>query len=141
MASAVKFEALSEHLAEGVHNLDTGTIKILLSNDAPSAAADAVKADLTSELGGGSGYTAGGEDIQNTTSRTGGTTTVTATDVVWTASGGTIGPFRYVVAYNDTPSSPADPLICYWDYASSITLQIGETFTADFGASGLMTIA
>lgn len=141
MASAVKFEAFSEHLAEGVHNLDTGTIKILLALDAPSAAADAVRADLTSELGGGNGYTAGGSDTQNATSRTGGTTTVTAVDVVITASGGTIGPFRYVVAYNDTPTSPADPLIEYWDYGSSITLNDGETFTADFGASGLMTIA
>jgi hypothetical protein len=141
MAAAVKFEAFSEHLAEGVHNLDTGTIKILLSNDAPSAAADAVKADLTSELGAGNGYTAGGEDTQNATSRTAGTTTVTAVDVVWTAAGGSIGPFRYVVAYNDTPTSPADPLIEYWDYGSSITLAAGETFTADFGASGLMTIA
>lgn len=141
MAAAVNFEAFSEHLAEGVHNLDTGTIKILLSNDAPSAAADAVKADLTSELGAGNGYTAGGEDTQNATSRTAGTTTVTAVDVVWTAAGGSIGPFRYVVAYNDTPTSPADPLIEYWDYGSSITLAAGETFTADFGASGLMTIA
>lgn len=141
MASAVKFEAFSEHLAEGVHNLDTGTIKILLSNDAPSAAADAVKADLTSELSTANGYTSGGADTQNATSRSGGTTTVTAVDVVWTASGGSIGPFRYVVAYNDTPTSPADPLIEYWDYGSSITLADGETFTADFGASGLMTIA
>lgn len=141
MASAVKFEAFSEHLAEKVHNLDTDTIKILISVDAPSASLDAVKADLTSELGGGNGYTAGGHDTQNATSRTGGTTTVTAVDVVITASGGTIGPFRYVVAYNDTPTSPADPLIEYWDYGSNVTLNDGETFTADFGASGLMTIA
>ena len=141
MASAVKFEAFTEHLAEKVHNLDSDTINILLSNDAPSASGDAVKADLPSEISNGNGYTTGGADTQNTTSRSGGTTTVTATDVVWTASGGTIGPFRYVIAYNDTPSSPADPLIEYWDYGSSITLQIGETFTADFGASGLMTIA
>lgn len=141
MASAVKFEAFSEHLAEKVHNLDADTINILLSNDAPSASLDAVKADLTSELSTANGYTAGGADITNSTSRSGGTTTVAATDVVWTASGGSIGPFRYVVAYNDTPTSPADPLICYWDYGSSITLLTGETFTADFGASGLMTIA
>lgn len=141
MAAATKFEAFSEHLAEGVHNLDTGTIRNLLSNDAPSASLDAVKADLTSELGTANGYTAGGNDTQNATSRSGGTTTVTAVDIVVTASGGSIGPFRYVVAYNDTPTSPADPLIEYWDYGSSITLLDGETFTEDFGASGLMTIA
>lgn len=140
MATAVKFEAFSEHLAEGVHNLDTGLIKNMLTNGAPNVATHTVKADLT-DISAGNGYTAGGADTQNATSRSGGTTTVTAVDIVVTASGGTIGPFRYVVAYNDTPTSPADPLIEYWDYGSSITLADGETFTQDFGASGLMTIA
>lgn len=140
MASATKFEVFSENLAEKVHNLDSDTIKVLLTNSAPNAATNTVKADIT-EISAGNGYTAGGEDTQNATSRSGGTTTVTATDVVWTASGGSIGAFRYVVAYNDTPTSPADPLIEYWDYGSSITLAAGETFTVDFGASGLMTIA
>jgi hypothetical protein len=139
MAAAIKFETFSEHLAEKVHNLDTDTIKIALSNTAPNAATNTVFANIT-EISAGNGYTAGGADVQNATSRTGGTTTVTAVDVVITASG-SVGPFRYVVAYNDTPTSPADPLIEYWDYGSSITLASGETFTADFGASGLMTIA
>lgn len=137
MASFVKFEAFSEHLAEKVHDLNADTLKVLLTNDAPDAAADAVKADLTSEIANGNGYTTGGADAQNATSRAGGTTSVTGVDIVWTASGGTVGPFRYAVLYNDTPSSPADPLIGYWDYGSSITLQIGETFTVDFGSSVL----
>ena len=51
------------------------------------------------------------------------------------ASGGTVGPFRYVALFNDTPTSPADPLIAFWDYGSEVTLQNGETFTVDFGAS------
>ena len=139
MASAVKYEVFSENLAEGVHNLDTGTIKIVLTNSAPNVATHVTLSDVT-QISNGNGYTTGGEDTQNATSRSGGTTTVTAVDVVWTASG-SVGPFRYVVAYNDTPTSPADPLIEYWDYGSSVTLASGETFTADFGASGLMTIA
>ena len=134
MASFNKFEAFTEHLFEKVHDLDLDTLKIYLTDATPSAAADAVKADLA-ELGAGNGYTAGGEDVQNATSRSGGTTSVTGVDVVWTASGGTVGPFRYVVLYNDTPASPADPLIGWWDYGSSITLASGETFTTDFGAS------
>lgn len=143
MATFVKFQALTEHLAEKVHNLGADSLKILLTNDAPSAAADAVKADLTSELSGGSGYTAGGATVTVTASaQASGTYKLEASDVVFTASGGTIGPFRYAVWYNDTPTSPADPLIGYWDYGSAITLADGETLTVDVNASnGLLQIA
>ncbi len=110
-----------------------------LTNAAPDAAADAVKADLA-EISAGNGYTAGGEDAQNDYTESGGTGTCTGVDIVWTASGGTIGPFRYAVLYNDTPTSPADPLIGWWDYGSAITLQDGDTFTVDFGAS-MFTVA
>lgn len=140
MATFNKFEAFTEHLAEKVHDLDLDVIKVYLTDNAPSAAADAVKADLVESVSGGNGYTAGGHDTQNATSRSGGTTSVTGVDIVITASGGTIGPFRYAVLYNDTPTSPADPLIGWWDYGSSITLQIGETFTVDFGSS-MFTLA
>jgi hypothetical protein len=95
-----------------------------------------VKADIT-EIAGGNGYTAGGHDTLNLTSRAGAVTSIVGTDVVITAAGGTIGPFRYAILLNDTPTSPADPLVGYWDYGSSITLQSGESFTVDFGASML----
>lgn len=139
MANFVKFEVFSEHLAEKVHDLNADTLKILLTNTAPDAATNAVKADIT-EISAGNGYTAGGADTQNATSRSGGTTSVTGVDVTWTASGGSIGPFRYVVLYNDTPTSPADPLIGYWDYGSAVTLAAGESFVVDFGAS-MFTVA
>ena len=141
MASFVKFQAFVEHLAEKVHNLGSDTLKILLTNDAPSASADAVKADLTSELSTGGGYTSGGSAVTITgSSQTGGTYSLVGNDLVFTAASGTIGPFRYAVLYNDTPTSPADPLIGYWDYASSITLADGETFTVDVGSS-ILTLA
>lgn len=143
MATFVKFQAFTEHLAEGVHNLGSNTLKVLLSNGAPDAAADAVKADLPSELGTSGGYTSGGSAITITSSaQSAGTYKLVGNDVVFTASGGTIGPFRYTVMYNDTPTSPADPLISYWDYGSSITLADGETFTVDFDATnGILQIA
>lgn len=141
MASFNKYEVFAEDLCNKVHDLfgTTDTLKVLLSNAAPNAATHAVKADA-GEISAGNGYTAGGADTQNDSTRTGGTVTITAVDIVWTASAGSIGPFRYAILYNDTPTAPADPLIGWWDYGSSITLSAGETFTVDFGAS-LMTVA
>lgn len=139
MAVFNKFNQFVEDLGLGVHNLDTGAIKVYLSNAVPSASADAVKADLA-EISSGNGYTAGGHDATGVWTETSGTATLAGTDIVITASGGTVGPFQYAVLYNDTPTSPADPLIGWWDYGSAVTLQIGETFTVDFGAS-VLTIA
>lgn len=141
MASFNKYQQFVEDLGNKVHDLvgTNDTFKVALTNTAPNAATHAVLADIT-EIGAGNGYSAGGADAQNDGSESGGTLTVTGVDVVFTASGGTIGPFRYAVLYNDTPTSPADPLIGWWDYGSSITLQDTETFTVNFGAS-LFTVA
>jgi len=136
MATYNKFQNFVEDLGKGVHQLHAAghTLKVYLSNATPSASLDAVIADLA-EISAGNGYTAGGADAQNDYTETSGTGTLTCVDIVWTASGGTIGPFQYAVLYNDTPTSPLDPLIAWWDYGSAVTLQIGETFTVDFGAS------
>ena len=56
-------------------------------------------------------------------------------DEVFTASGGSIGPFRYVVLYDDTPTSPADPLVGYLDYGTNLTVTDGNTFTVDINAT------
>lgn len=140
MATYNKFQQFVEDLGSGVHQLQAAghTLKVYLSNATPSASADAVKADLA-EITNENGYTAP-VDAQNDFSQTSGTASLTGTDVVVTASGGTVGPFQYVVLYNDTPTSPADPLIAWWDYGSALTLQDGETFTIDFGAS-IFTLA
>lgn len=141
MATFNKYQQFVEDLGNKVHDLvgTQDTLKVMLSNATPNAATHAVRADVT-ELTTGGGYTSGGIDIDNDGSESGGTLTVTAVDKTFTASGGTIGPFRYAIIYNDTPTSPADPLIGYYDYGSSITLQDGESFTVDFAAS-LLTIA
>ena len=139
MASFNKYQQFVEDLGNKVHDIvgTNDTLKIALTNTAPNAATHAVLADIA-EISAGNGYTAGGADTQNDGSESSGTLTVTGVDVVWTASGGSIGPFRYVVLYNDTATG--DALIGWWDYGSSITLLTGETFTVDFGAS-LFTVA
>jgi hypothetical protein len=141
MASFNKFNAFVEHVAEKVHNLGSDTLKVYLSNATPSASDDAVKTDLA-EISAGNGYTAGGNAASITSSsQTSGTYKLVLADpATWTAAGGTIGPFRYAVLYNDTATN--DELIGWWDYGSSITLAIGETFTVDFDATnGVLTIA
>jgi len=135
MATYQKFDQTVEDLANGVHNLSTGTLKFALTNTAP-VAGNEIFANIT-EIGAGNGYTAGGTAVGITSStQTSGTYTLVPTaDVVFTASGGSIGPFRYVVLYNDTPTSPADPLVSFYDRGSSLTLLDTETFTVDVQAT------
>lgn len=133
MAAANKFQDFVEQLGLGVHNFTSHTLNVYLSNATPSASLDAVKADLA-EITNQNGYTAP-VDTQNTWAESSGTATLTGTKVTITASGGTVGPFQYVVLYNDTPTSPADPLIQWWDYGSAITLQDGESFAIKFNNS------
>ncbi len=140
MASFNKFEDFVQALAEKEHNLSSDTLNVYLSNAAPSASGDADKADMA-EITNQNGYTAP-VDTQNTGAETGGTYTLTGTKVVVTASG-TVGPFQYVVLYNDTHST--DGLIGYWNYGSAVTLASGETFTIKFNNSDttgtILTIA
>ncbi len=141
MATYNKFEDFALRLGEGVHQLQAAghLLKVYASNTVPSTSADTVVADLA-PITAENGYPAGGSDIQNGYTETTGTGTLTGVDVVWTASGGSFGPLRYIPMYNDTPTSPADPLISWWDYGSSVTINDTETFTVDFGAS-VLTIA
>lgn len=135
MAAYNKFNVFVEDLANKIHDLFGSPIgdalKVMLVNSPAPVATNSVKADLT-EIAAGNGYVAGGAAVSSNGTRSAGTVTLDGDQVVWTASGGTIGPFRYVVLYNDTPIAPADPLIAWWDYGSSLTLQIGETFTVKF---------
>ncbi|MEM4724081.1 MAG: hypothetical protein QXP01_03635 [Candidatus Hadarchaeum sp.] len=124
-----RFNALAEHLAKGVHDFSSHTIKIYLTNSTPDQANHSVKASLPG-ITEQNGYTEATLTVG--VSRTNNVASITCSaDVQWTANGGSFGPFRYVVMYNDTPTTPADPLIAYWDYGQSITVQNGESFTVD----------
>lgn len=143
MAAFVKFHCFVENLAEKVHDLQNDALKIMLSNTAPSQSAQ-IKSELVEISSTTNGYPAGGSPLQSRTSaQTSGLYTLDAADVTFTQSGvSAMGPFRYVILYNDTPTSPADPLIGYWDYgATGVTLagSSGETFTVDF-TTGVLTI-
>lgn len=137
MASFNKFNIFVADISNKVHNLGSDVIKIALTNSAPTAS-NAVLADIT-EIA----YTnASARTVTITaSSQTAGTYKLVGTDLVISATGA-VGPFRYAVLYNDTPTSPADPLIGYWDYGSSVTMANGDTFTVDFdGTNGILQIA
>jgi hypothetical protein len=144
MAAFTKIGGFAEHLPEKVHNLQSDAITVALSNTAPGSettpptgsTAAAILANVTQIS-----YTNLSSRVVtiSASSQTGGTYSLVSTDVVLTASGA-VGPFRYVYIYNDTPTSPADPLIGYYDYGSSISLASGETFTVDFGTE-MFTLA
>ena len=136
MSSYNKFQPFVEAVAEKKHNLGSDTLKVALTNTAPTADND-VLTDIT-EIA----YTYCSDRALTTSSssQTSGTYKLVIADKTISASGGAVGPFRYVVIYNDTATN--DDLICWFDYGSSITLADGESIVLDFDDSnGLLTIA
>jgi len=139
MATITLFDQFVEDLAKGVHNLSTGTIKVALcaAANAP-VVGNTVLANLT-EIA----YTNLSARVVTVTSaeQVAGVLKLILADLVLTASGGAVAPFRYVVLYNDTPTSPADPLIGFYDYGSDLTLSDTDTITLDFdGTNGALSI-
>jgi hypothetical protein len=141
MAQFNKINDFVEYAVEGM-NLGSDTLKVTLSNTAPASETtpptgdgDGVLANVTqvSNIGNVSNVTLSGV----TSSQTGGTYKLSATDKVLSATG-TVGPFQYIYIYDDTVAG--DPLIGYYNYGSAITLQNGDSFTIDFGVNGILTL-
>lgn len=123
-----KFNCFVADRNNGVHNLASNALKIMLTNVAP-VATNTVRANLT-EITAGGGYPAGGAAVPVTSSaQTAGVYRLLADDIVITPSGAGFGPFRYVVLYNDTPAN--DPLIGWWDRGTSISVAPPDVFTLD----------
>ena len=146
MAVFNKLNGFVEHLAEGVHDLSSDQLVLALSNVAPTAettppsqtTANCVLANVTevsySDLSSRNVTTSSGQQSS-------GTYRLTLADLTLNSTG-TVGPFRYIYLYNDTPTSPADPLIGYFDYGAGLTLNDGESLTIDFDqASGALTLS
>lgn len=135
MAAFVKFQPFVEALSEKVHNLGSDQLVVALTNSAP-VNTNSVLTDIT-EIA----YTNCSSRNLTTSSsaQTGGTYKLVIADITLTATG-TVGPFQYVVIYNDTSTS--DNLIGFYDYGSAVTLQNGDSFVIDFdGTNGLLTLA
>lgn len=131
MASYNKFQQFVENLCKGVHDFTSDgscSVTVALTNTIP-VVTEALLSDIAEVS-----YTNMSSRIITgiTAEHTTGTVTLTATDLVLTSSGGTTGPFQWIVIYDDDPASPLNPLIAWWDYGSALTLQDGETLTLDF---------
>ena len=136
MATYTKFQSFVEALAEKVHNLGADVLTVALTNTIP-VNTNTVLTDIT-EIS----YTyCSARAITITSSaQTAGTYQLTLTDLTLTASGGAVGPFQWVVIYNDT--AVMDELIAWYDYGSAITLADGETLEIDFdGVNGFLQLA
>lgn len=139
MASYNKFNSFVSDLAQKVHNLNSDTLKIMLTNTAPLAS-NTIKSNLT-EVAAGNGYTAGGAVASFVSGNdTAGTYKLVLSPVSWTAAGGSIGPFEFAVLYNSSAAS--GNLIAWWDYGTAITLTNGNTFTVSLDqTNGIFTLA
>jgi hypothetical protein len=144
MATFTEINDFLENLAEAMLT-DTDVFTIALSNTAPASETSNPTADGNGVLANVTqiAYTFCSSRVITTTSssQTGGTYKLVLQDITLSASGGAVGPFQYVYVYDETPTSPADPLICVYDYGSSITLNDGEDLAIDFDdANGLFQI-
>lgn len=137
MVAFVKHNVFVQNLARAFYNLNTDTCKFALSNSDPSAN-DTYSA--ITEISAGHGYSAGGSALTSqSANQTSGTLTFTGTGPTITASGGSIGPFRYAYLYDSTAAG--GNVIGHWDYGSSITLNDGDSVTLTVSGSGILTIA
>lgn len=133
MVAFAKYNSFVEELAEKAHNLQSDTFKAALTNTAPAASDTTWSTGTYPAPAAANGYTAGGNTLTVSSSgQSSGLYKWVLADSVFTASGGQIGPFRYLIIYNSTASNK---LVGSYDRGSSVTLEDGDTFTADFDAT------
>jgi hypothetical protein len=130
MLTGVKFNSFTAEAWRGTFNFDADTLKLMLTLVTP-VVGNTVKANLT-EIAAGGGYTAGGEDVGVVLTAVGGVATITGDEIQWIGSGGGMAPFQFLALYDDTPTSPLDPLMFFWDNLVPITLAAGESFLGRF---------
>ena len=134
MAAFNKFQPFVNNLATGDFDFASDTIKVALTDSAPVNTYSQFSS--ISEIAGGNGYSAGGATVSLTSSsQTSGTYKYigSCANPTWTASGGSIAQFRYVVIYDSTPANKY--LIGWWDYGSEVNLASGNTFYVQLDAT------
>ena len=141
------FNKVNDFVENAVHNmdLDSDQFVIALSNTAPAAETSDPSADTNGVLANVTQITYTNLSSRNITTTSSGQTSgvykLVLQDLTLTSTGGSTGPFRYIYIYDDTVTTPADPLVGYYDYGSSLTLNDGDSLTVDFSeANGVLQI-
>jgi hypothetical protein len=141
------FNKVNDFVVNAVHNMDLASdqIAVALTNTAPGSESSNPVSDGNGVVGNLTQISYTNCSSRNVTttssSQTSGTYKLVLADLTLTASG-TVGPFRYIYIFDDTVTSPADPIIGYYDYGTSLTLNSGDTFTLDFSpTNGVIQLA
>jgi len=138
MASGI-YNIWKAQLMNKIIDMEADSIKVILLNNSHTfTSTNNAYTDISAnELATSGGYT------QNTKTLAGGTVTqetthgkFDGTDVSWTSATFTA---YHCVLYDDTPTSPADPLICSIDFGGAKTVTAG-TFTITWDTAGIITI-
>jgi hypothetical protein len=142
------FNKVNDFVVNAVHNMDleSDQVVVALSNTAPASESTNPATDgngILSNVTQASYTNLSSRNVTTSSStQTSGTYKLVLADITLTSTGGSTGPFRYVYIYNDTVTAPADALIGYYDYGSSLTLNDGDSLTVDFSAAnGVLQIA
>jgi len=152
MAVFVRFNQFVADLCNGGNlNLSSDALKLGLTGTTPvntdtdvntSLSPDQLVGSAAVEIAAGNGYTEGGAAVTVTTaSQAAGTYTLAANQVVFTGGPAAMTAFRYLYLYDNTAGAAATrPVIGWWDYASSLTLNNGDTLTVKFNNANPGTI-
>ena len=135
-----------ENITDGNIDLDSDSFRMVLvtSSWTPSQSTNGTWSDLSANEASGTGYTANGQAITQSVTRSGNTVTFDCGDQSWASS--TISA-KYAVIVRDGDSNGAlaagDLLLCYSnldDTGGSLSSSAG-TFAVSINASGVFTVA
>lgn len=124
MATGTKFQNfVNDLLVARTINLNTDTFGMLLTNTLPIATQHLYPTNFVGELANGNGYTTGGFALTGAAvSYAAGVVSFSVPQVILTATGGSVGPWRYFAYYDITTGT----LMAWDDYGASTTLTVGQ---------------
>jgi hypothetical protein len=140
MASFTKINKFALNIGKKVFDLSSDQLKVALTNTIPDVSTANQYSDLTSPLATTNLSGATPFNITTTSyTQTSGTANLKLVNLSLTATG-SVGPFQYIVVYDDTATNKE--LICFYDNGSAVTLGAGDTFNINFDSTnGLLSIA